>query len=149
MSYTRILIHAVWGTKHRFPYLTKKIRQVVIDHILENAKSKQIRVIKLNGVTDHLHFLFYLPGDMSIAKAIMLIKGESSFWINKQKLTPEKFEWADEYYAASVGESEKKVIEKYIDEQESHHQRQTYTQECEDFLRNYMGNPEKHSGSGD
>jgi hypothetical protein len=31
-----------------------------------------------------------------------LIKGESSYWINKNSLVKGSFEWADEYYAVSV-----------------------------------------------
>ena len=37
------------------------------------------------GHTEHLHCLIGLNADMSIAKAMQLIKGESAFWINKNK----------------------------------------------------------------
>ncbi len=36
---------------------------------------------------------------------MQLIKGESSFWLNKNGLTREKFESQDEYFAVSVSES--------------------------------------------
>jgi len=105
MAFVKIMIHAVWGTKNREPFLTKELLTVVIDHIRQNAKTKEIYIDRLNGHTDHMHCLMGLNADMSIAKAIQLIKGESAFWINKHKLTKSKFEWADEYFAVSVSES--------------------------------------------
>lgn len=98
MAFVKIWIHAVWGTKNRYPYLGGDIKKKVIEHIVENAKSKQIHIDTINGHTEHLHCLMALNADMSISKAMMLIKGESAFWINKQRLTSSKFDWADEYF---------------------------------------------------
>ena len=64
----------------------------------------------------------------------MLIKGESSFWINKQKLIKEKFEWQDEYIALAVSESGIDKVRQYIADQEQHHEKKTFAQEYEAFL---------------
>jgi REP element-mobilizing transposase RayT len=64
----------------------------------------------------------------------MLIKGESSFWINKQKLIPHKFEWQDEYFAASVGYSSIENVRRYIANQEEHHKKITFADEYKMFL---------------
>ncbi len=105
MAFVKIMIHAVWGTKNREPYLTEDIRPLVVSHIKENARSKGLFIDTVNGYTEHLHCLMGLNADMSISKAMHLIKGESAFWINKQKIIRGKFEWADEYFAVSVSES--------------------------------------------
>jgi putative transposase len=102
MPLTKVYIHAVWGTKNRYPFLKPHILEKVCSHIRENAKRKSIFVLSLNGFDDHLHCLFALNTELSLAKHIQLIKGESSFWMNQQKLTATKFEWADEYFASSV-----------------------------------------------
>ena len=52
MSYVRVWIHAVWGTKNREHLLTKEIRPTVIAHIRENARKKQIYIDTLNGYTE-------------------------------------------------------------------------------------------------
>jgi len=137
MSYVKVMIHAVWGTKNRYPFLTKEIRHAVKEHIRENAKTKEIYVDRINGYTDHLHCLFALNADMSISKALQLIKGESAFWINKAKLTKSKFEWADEYFAVSVSESMLDKVRAYIDGQEEHHQKVTFAQEYDKFISKY------------
>jgi REP-associated tyrosine transposase len=145
MSYVRVWIHAVWGTKNRTPFLVTETRRRTIDHIKENARTKGIYVDRVNGHHDHLHCLFGLNADISISKTLQLIKGESVYWINKEHLTRLKFGWADEYYAASVSEWDLPRVRKYIDDQEEHHREQSFTQEVEELLKSYKstqaGNP--------
>lgn len=137
MSFVNVMIHGVWGTKGRYPFLIKDIRPVVYSHIKENTKSKGIYIDTLNGIEDHIHILFGLNADLSISKTFQLIKGESSFWINKQVLTKSKFEWADEYYAVSVSESKLDDVRRYINNQEEHHRKKTFQEECDEFMNRY------------
>jgi len=137
MSYVRVWIHAVWRTKNGVHNLRKEIRPRVLDHIRENAKDKGIYIDRLNGGNDHLHCLFGLNADMTIAKTLQLIKGESAYWINKEKVTLERFEWADEYYAVSVSEPELYRVRAYIDTQEEHHRETTFAEEVGEFLRKH------------
>ena len=102
MAFVRVWLHIVFGTKNREPFLQKEIREKVIEHIFENAKTKGILINCLDGYDEHLHGLISLGLDQNIAKILNLIKGESSFWINRNNLTKMKFEWADEYLATSV-----------------------------------------------
>ncbi len=44
MAYVKIMVHAVWGTKNREPILTKELRETVIEHIKQNAKTKGIYI---------------------------------------------------------------------------------------------------------
>jgi putative transposase len=127
------MVHAVWATKCREHFLKNNIRQIVFDHIKQNAKIKQIHIDSINGYKDHVHVLLGLNADMSIAKTIQLIKGESSWWINKEKLIPGPFEWADEYYAVSVSKNHLNKVRRYISIQEIRHQNEILTKEQKDF----------------
>ncbi len=137
MPFVQILIHAVWGTKNRYPFLSKEILPIVITHIRENAKKKGIYIDRLNGAEEHLHCLFHLNTDMPLSKAMQLVKGESAHWINKEKLTRSRFEWADEYFAASVSESAKSRVRKYIENQAEHHKMESFEDEYERFIKSY------------
>ena len=137
MAFVKIWIHVVFGTKNRFPYLTQHIKTDVINHIKQNAKTKDIFIDSINGHTEHIHCILGLNADMSISKAIQLIKGESAFWINQQKLTANKFEWADEYFAISISESMLGKVRVYIHNQEEHHKKTTFMEEYEVFMKNY------------
>ncbi len=137
MAFVKIWVHIVFGTKNRFPYLTQNIKTEVINHIKQNAKTKGIFIDCINGHTEHLHCIIGLNADMSISKVIQLIKGESAFWINKQKITSTKFEWADEYFAISISESMLDKVRVYINNQEEHHKKTTFMEEYEVFMKNY------------
>jgi putative transposase len=135
MSFTRVIVHAVWGTQNRQPFLNSDIRSRVIQHIQSNAESKNIYVHGISGHVDHLHCLFTLTADTSLAKTLQLIKGESSYWINKNQLTNPRFEWAEEYYACSVSESDLPSVCDYINRQEEHHAIKTFQEEYEELLK--------------
>jgi REP element-mobilizing transposase RayT len=125
MSYVRIWIHAVWATKYRAPVLTPEILPALINHIRDNAREKGIRIDRLNGHIDHIHCLFRLNADMSVARALLLLKGESAHWINKERILAFTFRWGKDYYARSVGGRELDVVRAYIDTQKEHHQRKS------------------------
>lgn len=135
MPHVKVYIHFVWSTKNRESFLSdKEIRFKVWRHIKENAKFKDIYIDIINGYNDHCHCLVSLGVDQTIKQVMQLIKGESSFWINKEKLINAKFEWQDEYFAASVSESLIEKTRNYIKGQEKHHEQNSFQQEYEDFL---------------
>ncbi|MFN8348926.1 MAG: IS200/IS605 family transposase [Spirosomataceae bacterium] len=138
MPYLKVWIHFVWSTKHRIPFMkTREMRQIIFNHIRENAKEKGIYIDFINGYTDHIHCLVSLGMDQSMSKIMQLIKGESSFWINKNAICEDKFEWQDEYFAVSVSESIVDRVREYIKKQEEHHQKKTYAQEYDELIERY------------
>jgi putative transposase len=137
MSYVKIWIHAVWTVKNRLPLLTEEVRQKVFKHIHENALGKEILMEIVNGYNNHLHCLFRLKNDQTVEKVMQLIKGESSFWLNKNGLIATKFEWQKEYFAVSIGESQVNAVKKYIENQEEHHKKKSWDEEFEEFISKY------------
>jgi putative transposase len=134
MPYTKVLIHFIWSTKNRQHLITNDLKPLLLNHIKENSIKKGIFIDTLNCVSDHIHLLVSLGSEQTIAKSAMLIKGESSFWINKQKLIKKSFEWQDEYIALSVSYSAVDKVRSYILNQEQHHKKKTFTEEYEEFL---------------
>jgi len=98
---------------------------------------KGFYVDTINAMDDHMHMIIDLKADISIAKTMQLIKGECSHWINKQGLTQNKFEWADEYFVESLSLDSLDRVRKYIWNQEEHHRKKTFAEECEEFLKKY------------
>jgi len=135
MPYTKVMIHFIWFTKNRTPSITSDLKPLLLSHIKENSITKNIFIDRLNCVEDHIHLLISLGTEQTISKIAMLIKGESSFWVNKKKLIKQKFEWQDEYIALSVSESGIDKVRQYIDNQEEHHKKKTFMQEYEEFLK--------------
>lgn len=106
MSYLKVWIHIVFSTKNREPLITSNVRDIIISHIKENCKRKGIFLKSIGGYHDHMHCLISLGKKQTIADISQLSKGESSFWINRENLIPNKFEWQDDYFAVSVSHSQ-------------------------------------------
>lgn len=134
MSYIKIMVHIVWGTKNHSALLMKDKREVLFKHIHDNASEKGIYVDTIGGYIDHVHCLVSLGADQNIAKVVQLLKGESSFWANKQSLIKPRLSWAADYYAASVSESAVQKVRDYIHNQEEHHKNISFAAEYQKFL---------------
>ena len=138
MPFVKVYIHFVWTTKNRIPFLeTPEIRLQFWNHMRDNATKKDIFIDFINGHAEHCHSLISLGIDQTISKVMQLIKGESSFWINNQKLIRKKFEWQDDYFATSVSESMLDRVRNYIKNQEEHHRHKTFQDEYRAFLKKY------------
>lgn len=137
MSYAKIWVHIVWGTKNREPVLDKNARVLLFEHIKVNAKEKGIYVDFINGMPEHIHCLIALNADISLAKTVQLLKGESAFWANKEGIVKGKLEWAHEYFAGSVSESQIDKVREYIKNQEEHHRKITFKEEFDAFIEKY------------
>ena len=125
----------IFYTKNRQPFLsTPELRKMMWNHIRDNAKKKGIYIDFINGYKEHCHCLVSLGDDQTMRQLMQLIKGESSYWINKENLLSEKFEWQDEYFAVSVSESLVDKVRNYIKNQESHHTQKTWEEEYNELI---------------
>jgi len=136
-SLTRIWIHSILGTKHRQPLLKDDMREDLFTHIQEEMEKTGCGVRIINGTRDHLHALFLLPKECSIAQIMKSMKGESSHWINQEDLITIKFSWQVGYGAFSVSESIVGKVENYIRYQEEHHRTLTLAEEYDRLMKNH------------
>jgi REP element-mobilizing transposase RayT len=136
-SFNKIWIHAIWSTKERVPLIHQNIEQKVYQFMSEQLREQGCPVRIINGMPDHIHCLFLLSPQKSIAEVIKQIKGSSSHYINQNNLISDKFAWQVGYAAYSVSESVVEKVFQYIKNQKQHHQKKTSQQEYEDFLKLY------------
>ena len=135
MSWVRVYIHMVFCTRNRVPFLDSPgLRKKVFQHIKKNAEEKGIWLDCVNGYDSHAHCLISLGREQTISQVAQLIKGESSFWINKNNLTTDKFYWQDDYWAVGVGEIYLKKVRQYIHNQEIHHSKEKFNIELDVIL---------------
>ncbi|NQT65304.1 MAG: IS200/IS605 family transposase [FCB group bacterium] len=136
-TYYKIWLHIVWSTKDRFPFLSSEIRKKLFDHIYTIAFEKVYHLSLINGIEDHVHCLFSFNPKYSISKMINDIKGESSHWLNEQKLLKAKFNWQRGFSVFSVSESNVKNVRNYIKNQEEHHRKISFTEEWNLLLKKH------------
>ncbi|MEO6039832.1 MAG: IS200/IS605 family transposase [Saprospiraceae bacterium] len=138
MAQVRIWVHAVWATKRREPLMKNKNKRIdLFKHIKAYAKEKKIYLDFINGEADHVHCLISVACDQNIAQIMKLLKGESAHFANEQQLFGVDFDWADDYYAASVSQSKVEAVRTYIKNQEEHHRNKSFVEECQDFMVKY------------
>ncbi|HZR06395.1 MAG TPA: IS200/IS605 family transposase [Candidatus Udaeobacter sp.] len=128
-SFTSCLIHCVWSTKNREPWLTPDLRERLWPYLAGIARQNQIKTFAIGGVADHVHILFSLPATLSIAKATQLLKGNSSKWIRETFPKMRSFAWQEGYGAFSVGISGIDATVNYIRNQTEHHQTRSFRAE--------------------
>ena len=136
----------VWSTKGRHKILKKRVRISLSDFLSEYSLSKGI-YMKANYVnSDHVHILIDLPSNMTIESIAKTLKGGSSYWLNRNRLTKNKFSWARGYGAFSVSQSNLDKVIRYIADQETHHKKRSFTEEYEAFLKLYQSKKNRYIG---
>lgn len=136
-SYSRLWIHLIWETLRREPMLDRRAAALASNNLTSYAHDKNI-YMKINFFNaDHTHALIDLPTDRSIEQVVQLFKGNSSHWINDQRLIRGKFAWGRGYGAFSVSHSDAERVAGYIANQEEHHRKWTFAEEYGLFVKRY------------
>jgi len=76
MSYSNNLIHCVWGTMRRIPFITRSNRAQIIEHIRKYSEEKGIHIDFINGHIDHLHCLLSLNATQALSSVVMTIRDQ-------------------------------------------------------------------------
>ena len=136
-SFTSCHLHCVWSTKNRTPFLDSDLRERLWPYLGGIARENKMKALAVGGVADHVHILVSLPGILSVAKAIQLLKGNSSKWIHETFPKRAFFGWQEGYGAFSIGVSGIEATTSYIRNQEEHHRKRTFREEFVAMLRKH------------
>ena len=136
-SFTSCLVHCVWSTKNREPWLTLDLRERLWPYLGGIAKQNQMKTLAIGGASDHVHVLLSLPATLSVAKAIQLLKGNSSKWVRETFPKMHSFAWQEGYGAFSVGVSGVDATMAYIRNQADHHRTRSFRDEFVAMLKKH------------
>jgi putative transposase len=137
MSHTYIseLVHCVFSTKQRQKTISPEIRERLWAYLGGIANTNGFKALAGGGTEDHVHILLSLPATLPIAKAVQLLKGGSSKWVNDSfKMN---FRWQEAYGAFSVGISQRQSTVAYIQSQAEHHKKRSLEEEFLLFLKKH------------
>jgi putative transposase len=136
-SYVSNLMHCTFSTKDRYPFIDPDLESRLWPYLGGIAKENRMKALAIGGTADHVHALLSLPGMMSFAKAIQLIKGGSSKWIHDTFPNQKKFAWQEGYGAFSVSASQVPKTIAYINNQKEHHRKKTFQEEFLELLKKH------------
>jgi putative transposase len=130
--YSNNLIHCVFSTKERRDLIPQDLLPKLWKYFAGIGRNHRIPVLASGGASNHSHLLIALPPDIPCAKAIQVLKANSSRWLGEHGID---FAWQEGYGAFSVSSSNKETVKNYIEHQEEHHRKRSYENEFETMLR--------------
>jgi len=83
---------------------------------------------------DHIHILIGMRPNQSLSDIVKNVKTESSKWIKTEKFCPSPFAWQEGYGAFSYSRSHVQDVIRYIQNQETHHKKETFLAEYNRLL---------------
>jgi REP element-mobilizing transposase RayT len=144
-SLVKNLIHLVYSTKCRQPWISQEHRGGLFAYQAGIFKEWESPALLIGGVEDHVHALFNLSKNHALKKIVEEVKKGSSKWMKAEGQRIADFYWQAGYGAFSVSQSNVESVCRYIERQEEHHRKITFQDELRElFIRNEVEFDERY-----
>ena len=134
-SLSQLYVHLIFSTKHREPLLMPPVREQMHAYLATVLKNQGSPALKVGGTADHVHALFRLSKNISLAQTVEEIKTSSSKWVKTQGKPLANFHWQSGYGGFSVGPAEVEEVTEYIAQQDAHHRTVSFQEEYHRLLK--------------
>ena len=132
-----INIQLVFAVKNRDSLIGKAWRAQLNRYITGIVQKNNHKILRINGMADHIHIFFGYNVNQLIPDLIEEIKTSSNRYIKDNKLTRYKFAWQSGYGAFSYSHDDRDKVINYIINQQEHHRKKTFEEEYMNFLKEY------------
>ena len=137
-SLAKIILHTVFSTKERRPFLRDRALREELHRYLGGILGHlECQPILVGGVEDRVHLLATLSRTCQPAEMVKEVKRGSSLWIKQRDQTLRDFGWQNGYGIFSLGFSQIREVRDYIACQEEHHRKASFQDEFRALLRRY------------
>jgi len=133
-TYTQLYFHTVFAVKGRSNLISEKWKASLYKYITGIVSNKGQKLMKINGVQNHLHILLGTQANCKLSDLMKDIKANSSKWINENKLVLGKFEWQRGFGAFSISQADVNRVINYIKNQEERHKVKSFKEEYLELL---------------
>jgi REP element-mobilizing transposase RayT len=134
-TYTQLLLHIVFSTKQRQPWITPDIAERLHPYLGGIIRSCNGAPIAIGGVEDHVHLYLRWRPDETISDLMRTVKSQSSRWVHTTFAHRGDFAWQEGYAAFSVSPSQDDAVRQYIANQPEHHKERDFKAELLALLR--------------
>lgn len=136
-TYSQIYIQVVFAVYDRQSLIHESWEERLFRYITGIVQKKEQKMIAINGVADHIHFLIGMRPSCSLSDLLREIKKSSNEFINESKFMKFRFKWQEGYGAFSYGQSQLDNVIAYIRNQKNHHKKRTFKEEYIEFLEKF------------
>lgn len=133
-TYTQLLYHVVFSTKHRARVLTANRREDLFRYAWGIHKNLGCHLYRINGVEDHIHILTSLHRMLCLSDYVREVKTGCTRWIKAGQVFPDFEGWQDGYGAFTLSTREKDGVINYIKNQQEHHRQESFADEYKRLL---------------
>jgi REP element-mobilizing transposase RayT len=84
-SFSRNHVHLVFSTKDRRNTIAKEWQPRLWAYLAAICKNHEMIALAVGGTENHAHILLHLPPKLALAKAVLLLKANSSKWMGEQR----------------------------------------------------------------
>jgi REP element-mobilizing transposase RayT len=136
-TYTQIHIHTIFAVQNRMSLINRSWMQRLYEYIISIIQKHGHKVLSIGGMPDHIHILFGFRPTQALSVLVQEVKRDSSAWINNEKLIRGRFLWQEGYGAFSYSKSHILQVSRYIEMQEEHHKKKTFSEEYKNILTSF------------
>ncbi|HAB54073.1 MAG: transposase [Ignavibacteria bacterium RIFOXYB2_FULL_35_12] len=136
-TYTQIYIQIVIVVKGRHCLIPGAKKENLYKYMTGIIRNKKHKLISINGVPNHIHFLIGLNPAEALSDLVKEVKRCSTNYVNEQRWLHGKFSWQEGYGGFSYSRSQLDKVIKYIENQEKHHQKKTFREEYIEMLKKF------------
>jgi len=137
-SLAKIILHTVFSTKDRRPFLRNKpLRDELHRYLGGILTNLDCQPLIVGGVEDHIHLLYTHSRTSTVADVVKELKRSSSTWLKAKAPELADFAWQSGYGVFSIGQSQMDDVRAYIAGQEEHHRKVSFQNEYRRLLERY------------
>jgi len=136
-AFSQIYIQVVFAVKDRDFLIKQEWEEELYKYISGIVRNKEQKMLAINGMQDHIHFLIGMKPSCCLSDLIREIKKSSNEFINSGKFSNYKFNWQGGYGAFSYSHSALDNVISYINRQKEHHKKQTFQDEYKAILTKF------------
>jgi putative transposase len=134
-TYSQILLHIVFSTKRRQPWITEDIREWLYKYMGGIIRGEKGALYEIGGIEDHVHLYLRWRPDATISDLMRDTKANSSLWVHQTFPTLKDFAWQEGYSVFAVSKSQEEAVRQYIRTQAEHHRKEDFKSELLRMLR--------------
>ncbi len=134
MSKVNCLYHIVINTYRREMTIPEEHKHELYKYIIGIVDGHQSKILRINGIGNHIHILLDLHPTVALATMVQSIKQSSNRYMSDNPNFPHFDHWGKEYFAFSVSFSSKDSVINYICHQEEHHRGKSFEDEMKAVL---------------
>lgn len=136
-TFSQIYIQTVFAVRNRECLIRSSWEEELFKYITGIIQNKGQKMLQINGMADHLHFLIGMKPSCCLSDLVREVKKSSTDFVNENSFIKSKFQWQEGFGAFSYSHSSLNSVIGYIQLQKEHHRNITFKEEYISLLNSF------------